>query len=53
MDCFRLRSAVVVVIAIGAIAYVRYLNNNSYDYQISAMAALALMSFGDNVSAFL
>ena len=24
----------VVVIAIGAIAYVRYQNNNSYDYQI-------------------
>ena len=27
-------AAVVVVIAIGAIAYVRYQNNNSYDYQI-------------------
>ena len=34
MDCFGAFFAVVVVIAIGAIAYVRYQNNNSYDYQI-------------------
>ena len=34
VDCFRLRCQWLSSLQIGAIAYVRYQNNNSYDYQI-------------------